>query len=406
MRSLLLTLALVGGPAVVAADLPPVDTAALVAKNTYAFDLDASGKLSGPGADFLLRATNNAQFLLYGESHHDFTSPQFAAAVYRLLHAEHGFSTAVVELDPEAVDAIDHKPLKGDVQKIAELSKRHPTRLGFSSDQDLGFLATASSLGEVWGLEQAQGSPWYLEELLKLAPNAELKSRTAALLKESLEKETRSNPGGFTHDDTTTLGRLQNLRTDFHARPGSRADGLLDAIVTSALIYSYNHRAMDGEYVGLYNNTEREALFKRGFVRHYRAEAKGNKPLKAMFKFGDWHMYHGKSPGQAYTIGNFAHEFAIWNGMEAYGIAVMPFGGYDDWKDVPAWMKPLLPAQLPQTPQLIDLRPLKPYGRPFRTGVADADQWEQRDFLQGYDAIVILPHSKKATWDLTGFPVP
>jgi hypothetical protein len=405
MRSTLLLSALLACGAAVAGDPPPVDTAALVTKNTYAFTLGENGELAGPGADFLKQATADAQFVLFGESHHDFTSPQFAAALYRMLHADHGFDTVVVEQDPLAIEAIGRKPLKGDAKQIATLSQKYPTHLGFSSDQDLGFLATASGLGHVWGLEQAQGASRYLDELQTLAPNGELKGRVTALLEEA-RKETRTNPGAFLHDDTTTLGKLDALRKDFHAKAGSRADVLLQGLATSALIYSYNHRAMDGEYVGLYNNTEREALFKQGFVRHYRAEAKGNTPLKALFKFGNWHMYHGKSPGQAYTIGNFAHEFAIWNAMRAYGISVMPFGGYDDWKEVPAWMKPLLPAQLPEAPVLIDLRPLKPYGRPFRLSVADADQWEQRDFLQGYDAIVILPHSKKATWDLTGFPVP
>lgn len=405
MRSLLFLSALLACGAAVAADPPPVDTAALVASNTHSFTLGANGELAGPGADFLRQATADAQFVLFGESHHDFTSPQFASALYRMLHADHGFDTVVVEQDPLAIEAISRKPLKGDVKQIAALSQKYPTHIGFSSDQDLDFLATATGLGQVWGIEQAQGASRYLDELQTLAPNGELKGRVTALL-EDARKETRSNPGAFLHDDTTTLGKLDALRKDFHARSGSRADVLLEGLATSALIYSYNHRAMDGEYVGLYNNTEREALFKRGFVRHYREAAKGKTPLKALFKFGNWHMYRGKSPGQAYTIGSFAHEFAIWNGMHAYGISVMPFGGYDDWKAVPAWMKPLLPAELPDAPVLIDLRPLKPYGRPFRAGVADAEQWEQRDFLQGFDAIVILPHSKKATWDLTGFPVP
>ena len=92
--------------------------------------------------------------------------------------------------------------------------------------------------------------------------------------------------------------------------------------------------------------------------------------------------------------------------MDAYGICVMPIGGYGTWDDVEAWMKPLLPKTPPTAPILIDLRPLKPYARPLREFVAPADQWQLRDFLQGYDALVILPNSAKATWDLTGFPVP
>ena len=50
-----------------------------------------------------------------------------------------------------------------------------------------------------------------------------------------------------------------------------------------------------------------------------------------MFKFGAWHMYRGKSPGQAYTIAN---------GGEAYGLYVVSLGGYTkDPSELPASRK-------------------------------------------------------------------
>lgn len=243
-----------------AADAPAVDTAALVVANSYPLTLADDGALAGPGADFLLRATANAQFVLFGESHHDDASPRFATALYRSLHDRYGFDTAVVELDPLAIEAVNKAPLRGDVAKIAALSKRYPAHLGFSSDQDLEFLAVASRIGRVWGVEQAQGATRYLEELAELAPNAAVKSHAVALR--------------------------------------------------------------------------------------------------------------------------------------------------DDWSKSDAWLRPLLPAQLPQSPVLIDLHALKPYGRPLRETVAPVDQWQLRDLLQSYDAIVILPGSRKANWSLTGFEAP
>lgn len=383
-----------------------VDTQALVAKATLAFELRADGTIAGPAIAHVRRETKDSQYVLFGESHHDRTSPRFALALYRALREWHGFDVAVVENDPLAMDAINAAPLRGDAKAIAGLAKRYPAHIGFASDQDLEWLAGASALGPVWGIEQAQGATRYLEELVALAPDDAVKARTQALADEARRKETREVQGAFIHDDETTLPRLEKLREDFAAQAGSRAAGLLEALVTTARIYSYNRRGMAGEYVGLYNNTEREALFKRTFVARYAAAAKPGDPLRAFFKMGDWHMYRGKSPGQAYTIGNFAHESAIWHGMDAYGICVMPIGGYGTWDDVEAWMKPLLPKTPPTAPILIDLRPLKPYARPLRELVAPADQWQLRDFLQGYDALVILPNSAKATWDLTGFPVP
>lgn len=384
----------------------PIDTAGLVGRHSHPFTLDDQDRLAGPGAEHLRRETGKAQYVLFGEDHHDHDTPRLATAVYRMLREAHGYDVLVVEQDPLAIEAINQPPLRGDLKQIAALARRYPAHVGFASDQDLAFLADASRQGPVWGVEQAQGATRYLEELEALAGSEPLKAQVAALLQEARAKERRETQGVFIHDDPTTLPRLEQLQAAYGAAPGSRAAELLAALVETARIYSYNRRGMAGEYVGLYNNTEREALFKRHFIRRYKATARGAEPLKAMFKFGSWHMYRGKSPGQAYTIGNFAHEHAIWNGLEAYGIYVIALGGHAAWADVPAWLRPLLPAEPPKGPLLIDLRPLKPYGRPLREAVAEADQWQLRDLLQGFDAIVILPHSRKATWELTGFPPP
>lgn len=384
----------------------PVDTAALIARHSHPFTLDDKDTLAGPGAEHLRRETAGSQYLLFGEDHHDHDTPRLATGLYRMLREAHGYDVLVVEQDPLAMEAINRPPLRGDLKQIAALARRYPTHIGFASDQDLAFLADASRQGPVWGVEQAQGATRYLEELEELAGSKPLEAQVAALLREARSKERRETQGAFIHDDPTTLPRLEQLQADFDAASGSRAAELLTALVETARIYSYNRRGMAGEYVGLYNNTEREALFKRHYTRRYKAAAQGTEPLKAMFKFGAWHMYRGKSPGQAYTIGSFAHEHAIWSGLDAYGLYVIALGGHGSWADIPAWLRPLLPADPPKGPLLIDLRPLKPYGRPLRESVAEADQWQLRDLLQGFDAIVILPGSRKATWELTGFPPP
>jgi hypothetical protein len=125
-----------------------------------------------------------------------------------------------------------------------------------------------------------------------------------------------------------------------------------------------------------------------------------------MFKFGDVHMFHGLDPVMAFPIGNLAHEFAIINGMDAYSIDVLPLGAYAKWSDLPAWLLPLLPASAPKSEVMIDLRALRPYQKLFRAKVAEKDQWEFRAFINGYDAVVLLPDSRKADMKLTGFPNP
>jgi hypothetical protein len=410
MRTLLLALAaLTLATSAVAQTPTQVDIGALLAANTRPFSY-ADGKLAGPGADFMFGQLPTAQFVFLGESHHDRQTPIFAGALYGRLKQELGYRYLAVEQDPLAIDAIN--TYRGDLSRIVALSKAYPTHIGFSSDQDLALLALVSKDARpgdpsIWGLEQAQGAAPYLEELLTLAPNAATRATTQGLLDEARLKETRANQGAFIHDDPTTLPRLTALKTAFAAKPGSRADVLLTGLVTSARIYSYNRRANAGERVGLYNNTEREALFKRSFMTHYRQVATAKTLPRVMFKFGSWHGYRGRSPGGAFTIANFAHEFAIANGREAYGIVVVPTGGYEaDVTEEGPWMRALFPDGPPKQPVILDLRAIQPWSRVFVNQVPVEQQGALRDYIFAHDAVVVLPNSAKATWDLTGFPVP
>lgn len=409
MRFLLMLAAMMALAIPAGAQTPPApDTRALLAANTRPFQLTAAG-IEGPGADFLLAQTANAQFVLLGETHHDRDLPVFAGALFGRLQREHGYRYLVVEQDPLAIDAVN--ATRGDLGQIVALAKRYPPHIGFAADPDLRLLAEVAKTSRpgdpaIWGLEQAQGATRYLEELVTLAPTPITRTLAQQLHDEAKAKETRAAQGAFLHDDPTVLARLQALEGAFDPKPGSRADRLLTGLITSAEIYSYNRRANAGERVGLYNNTEREALFKRHFMAAYGPAAKGAAKPKALFKFGGWHMYRGRSPGGAFTIGNFAHEFAIANGMEAYGLSVLPVGeGYQSLADVP-WLAPLFPDGPPKTPVVLDLRPLKPWGRAFTSQLEPARQSELRDYLHAHDAVVILPGSAKATWDLTGFPAP
>jgi hypothetical protein len=402
---LLMSSALTAQPTAQTASPPqrPAALTAAVQGATYPFTL-AGGDIRGPGADFLLRRTAKAQFVMLGEHHFDRDTPIFAGALFKKLDSLHGFQYLAVENDPIAMETVGSREYRGRLDRIVSLAKRYPTHIGFASDQDLQLLAEVSGMKtgpmpRVWGIEQAQGPARYLEELVTLAPNAEVKAETERLLVLA-KKEDRVNMGAFVHNDPQVLGWLQALQGRFGAKRGSRADYLLSMLTRSVEIYSFNRRAST-EPVGLYNNTVREALFKENFLSYYRKAAKGGKLPKVMFKQGMYHMYRGKSPTQAFTIANFAHEFAIANGMEGVSVAVLPLASLDQ---ASKWMRPILPDQWPQQPVVIDLDPLKPRGRELTLLTDAADRWMLNDFLHGFDAVVILPNSAPASRDLTGFP--
>jgi hypothetical protein len=411
---LLLAAALAAAPMAALAQPAPVATApaapdleALIAGATHELSF-TGGELSGPGAAFLNQATARSQFVLIGESHFDHDTPQFAQALFHMLQREHGFDHLVVEQDGVGIEDALAPGVRGDPQAIANLARRYPTLLGFASDQDLELLADVGARTKgphpIWGVEQAQGAVRYLEELDRLAPTPAVRALIAPLLAEARRDDARATLGKFLAEDRTTLSHLQAVQAAFKAEPGSRADTLLTALVKSAEIYSYYVRAVSGEPTGLLNNTVRESWLKAGFVQRYRAEASSDRPLKAMFKFGGEHMFRGLDPVSAFPIGNFAHEFAIANGMEAYGVLVVPTGTYAKLGDYPAYERLLLPKGEPTRPVVVDLRSLRNYQRFFRAKVAVEDQWLFRALINGYDAIVILPNSRRATFERTGFP--
>jgi hypothetical protein len=248
------------------------ESASLVSANSYAFEL-MDGTLSGPGYDFLLERTQNSQFVMVGEGHHDWETPRFVDALFHNLRASYGFEHLAVEIDPLAVETLQSAGYRGNLQRIAGFVSRYPSHIGFSSDQDLHLYARVSAVGAdekpaLWGIEQAQGAAHYLEQLAALAPNETVRAEVDRLLALA-RKATREKPIVFLHDEPRTVGWLTDLKTAFSAPKGSRAEHLLDQLLKSAVIYSYNRRASD-EPVGLFNNTEREALFKENFLRHYR----------------------------------------------------------------------------------------------------------------------------------------
>lgn len=383
------------------AESDPPRIADLVAGNSHPFAYSAT-TLSGPGAEVLLRAFGDAQFVLLGEDHMDHATPIFAGALFRTLHDRFGFRHLVVEQDPVAIVAALGPEVRGRPDRLAALAKRYPSLFEFDSDEDLTLLAEVGARvpgpDAIWGVEQATGATRYLEELVALAPTPTARAGAESVLEASRAADPGPRYSVNWLASAEAPGQIAELEALYRAKPGSRAHRLLTGLARSSEIFGYYRRAEAGEFVGLYNNTVREAVLKDNFLERYRAVAgRGGEP-KAMFKFGSNHLYHGKNPTQAFPIGNLAHELAIYNGSSAFGLYVIPLGeGYRSLADSPAWLRTLLPATEPEVPTLIDLRPLRPYQRLFREAVEPADVWEQRAMLHGYEAIVLLPGSRPAT---------
>ncbi len=403
--SVLLAALMLAAPAI-AADPARIDLPAVIAANSRPFAYDGGSALTGPGAVFLEGATAEAQFVLLGEDHYWRETPLFAAALYRMLHGRHGFRHLVVEQDRYAMEDVLAPERRGDAVEIGRYVGRYPGSFEFGSDQDIELLALAGRLDKgpmaICGVEQAVGVPRYLEELIRIAPKPAVRAELEALL--ALARKLDGEPT-YSVNFLIAPGmteRLERLRAAYGARPGSRADEMLLGLVRSSEIFGYYRRAEAGEPVGLYNNTVRETWLKRLFLRCYHRMAAGGKLPRAMFKFGANHMFHGKNPTQAFPIGNLAHEFAIANGREGYGVMIVPLAAGKGYGDTPPELRVMLPAEPPTVPTVIDLRPLRPLQRQLRVGLKDLEAVAFREIVHGFDAIVLLPGEAPATMKLSG----
>lgn len=382
----------------------------LLAENTYPITLDA-GVLSGKGFDLLLQAAENAQFVNVGEPHDNYDIPRFTAALFRALHDAHQFNYFATEQDPLMMQRVSADPVRGNRERIEALAKEYPYGFMFASDQELEMLATigtssTAKTSPIWGAEQASGATHYLDALNPLAPSKKAKVKLLQLRAQVWEQERKRGAkrrflGGQGHREA-----LLQLKTMLLPRPGSRADFLLHALLVSDEVYGYYRRAASGKVVGLYNNTVREAYMKRRFMEKYRiAEAVDGSLPRVLLKYGHAHLYRGRNPFNAYTIGNFTHEFSISNGMEAIGITVVAYGpGYVDLvAKAPDSLKPLTKNAPKQGWNLIDLRPLRPFvhARRITDMVPEKDLEAYRRLIFGFEFFLLMSESKGAEHKVT-----
>ena len=145
---------------------------------------------------------------------------------------------------------------------------------------------------------------------------------------------------------------------------------------------------------------------KRRFMEEYRiAEAVDGSLPRVLLKYGHAHLYRGRNPFNAYTIGNFTHEFSISNGMEAIGITVVAYGpGYVDLvAKAPDSLKPLTKNAPKQGWNLIDLRPLRPFvhARRITDMVPEKDLEAYRRLIFGFEFFLLMSESKGAEHKVT-----
>jgi hypothetical protein len=371
------------------------------------------GQLSGEGFEFLMKALAGTQFVVLGEEHNTAEIPPFTAALFRALHERFGYRYFAEEQDPLVMERASAPPLRGDRAALEDLARAHPYAFTFVSDEELAMLAEIGRISTgrsrlLWGCEQAFGATLYLSELEQLAPTPGIRGLVSSLLEraQEAEKPVRDlDARHFMSRDREKSALLKALRDAWAPREGARAADLLDTLLKSDEIYGYYARAKAGEVVGLLNNTVREADMKERFRREFRlAEARDGAAPKVLLKYGHVHAQRGRSPMNAFNLGNFVSDVATFFGTRSFHVAIVHYDSPASLKGhggEAAFLATLAPAE---GWELLDLRPLQPWlhSRKMDAGLPEASRAALRDFLFGFDAILFMPHGRRGTYSVTG----
>lgn len=410
---------------------------AALEQNRHALAME-DGRLTGPGAEFLLREAAAARHLLVGETHGVAEAPALVADLFRRLRDD-GYRHLAVEIGPVQARRLNQvisgsDPMAG---LRAFLGDHWPGVPFYSWREEAELLAAAVDVqegdgraadgaaaaaergagrpgggpgaearpGVLWGLDyDVLGDRWPLHRLREIAPDAGARAaadRAVALADSLLRLATEAgDPSGVMMlSGPDSVWRA--LREAYDPPPGSGADLILEQLEATARI---NEAWTSGRRLA--SNRLRVELIKRNFHRHADRAAPG---AKVLVKMGAFHTMRGRTPNGTWDIGNHLQELAAAEGEATFHVAVL--GGPDgrkgtldprDWgvREAPTvmaggdWAEPLAAALLEEGWTVFDLRPLRRLSSAGR--LEDLPPRVER-IVWGHDALVVIRSSTAAS---------
>jgi hypothetical protein len=150
------------------------------------------------------------------------------------------------------------------------------------------------------------------------------------------------------------------------------------------------------------SNRMREDYMKRNFLAHWRAA--GKTPPRVVMKFGAYHLTAGLSPTYTPALGGFVNALALMEGKKTFSVMIVcgPDGQQIDFRGAVSGCREDFEATAGMFyrhlatggPTLIDTAPLRLIpGTLRRQGVSE----DMRNYINSYDAIIILKGAKAAT---------
>ena len=367
------------------------------------------GTLTGPGARYLDDAARHAQFFVLAESHYVAETPQFAAALFEVLHRTAGYDYCAVEFGPVIMHMLSARGVRGDDERTFDLARRYPHAFQFWDDEELDAFAriggtSTARTDPLWGIDNEWGGVHVLDQLVAAAPDPAARAMAVRLAEQARPME-QTRPFALADDigprfiESPDTAMFDRLRSAYGSKPTKNVTWLIDALETSNRIYVNNIAGGKGALTGYLSNSEREQLMKTQFIDRYRrAQAAGDSLPRVLLKVGTVHGALGLTPSAFTSLGTFVHELATANGMESFHLAawlVNKPGTYWSLSESPGFE---LLAKQGSTDRwtIVDLRALRPL---LHAGRLAAISPQLRTTIASYDAVLLIGSGRRGSYE-------
>ena len=392
-------------PAGLALDEPP-DAEQLLKSNVYTLSIDGDGRLTGPGADLILREAARSQFVMLGEIHNVIEMNRFATALFERLHREAGYEYLILEQGPVFMERLLSTRDGTSVEEIERAAAAGRfLGLHFYTDQEFQLMSAADEISDarqpVRGVDRELELEPTLLALIAETSDEKVRHRIEHALHETRQhnleliatigpEKAREKRMMVTKNDA-----LDALLGDLEYRPGSRGAWLVDQLRKSrANLRLYQEDGRPSTPWGYSANLAREQLMMQNFA-HFLASVENPQP-KALVKMGHWHVSRGENPSHISTLGTMMDGVARLNDLGALAISVTvvnqegqhvnitDYEGYETLKliaDHRKW-------------QILDLRPLRDWNYARKFEASDGF----RDWLYKFDLLLLLGNTHEGTY--------
>jgi len=359
--------------------------------HTYPATLE-DGRLTGPGADWLVARGREVDHFLMGERHGTAEIPAVAATLYERL-ADHGYGPVALEIGPYAARATNEALGRGGYPALEALITRYdgPAIPFLNRKEESEMAARMAEAGAtIWGVdyEFLFSLPMHLDAL---ADEAETNRERQAVRRAREQMRTEWGGEGGKALAAAAPSDLRALRTAFEPRGDEAALARIDAMLESNAIYAPYVRGT-GSFPE--SNRRRETLMKEQLIDHVRSWDRERDEAPNVFHKN---AHVGKlAPADLHvTFGAFVAEWSRGRGEETFHVAAdcnggqIPKTGQGGGGECTAWFggeeSPLSAHLHEDRITVIDLRALRPY--------FGADFLSERlnQGLVSFDAYVAIP---------------